>query len=1186
MDKNLNIKNICPVIGTKLNGKSSILNTLFNINYLDFSWLEIKIVIIIRYNPDITKPKFFKLNVKSDGNDNYSFYKNNDYEMNDEDEIRNKIKIINKELDKNEPKYEDIFYMLETCEVNFIDINFLKENDFADIPAYNEYLVYKKDMNPFIQILKILKNKINKGIFIFSVDNFMHIDNYMVIGKLNLVLNKPIENFLILLNKMDKSKNIEEDIKSLNQKLVEEFPNGEFNITRNTIIQCSSFQLENELKMEKEFSYLIYYHYINYIMDMDKYNNFIEYFKNFIRNYAKKDVINIDVEEFKKNIKSIENDEDIKKIKDIIKKIRNNHDIIKTKLLLDESDFTDENIKKCINNLDDLIENEFGKIDLFEQTNNTIIIVYYYFLYKRNKLKFFKSSETKNILEYFTKQNKDNKSKYTELESKLKDLDNKKKNNYCITKLNEFFNIYKNGGIYLNKIKEIENSLNQIRNNLKNNEYFFIPLIGVSGSGKSTILNDIIGYNLLPVGSGECTKKGILIAHWDYDIPIIRKAKLISENTGDKNDICYFEFNNNIIAEGVENVRKILYAINGNFTDKEEDFFYIINVKIQFLDYFRDNTIKEKICFVDLPGYGTKNKFETKDIYSKFIKSCKLFLMVTSDHFEEKENVDKINELFRKVSKYQGISFHSLIKKILFIINNNQNTDISETSLLNKKKSLIRNLNGITEYSYKDINITFFNAEFYHYYLDKKNLFSTIEYLFHNTNIKYLRDYELYQKGFKNSCERKFENYFIKYLKDNLRTVFNINVYKINNDIDKEINSSFDSYITKNNYSFREKDLVEIKKILSFFKSNIEQCNYINQSNFLNFRFYLNVSIIMCKNESDNDLRRIIENNLDNLDKIFNNNDYLENVMIPAYKEITNESKEKLEKFQKDIEYKIKDIIIEKYMNDVPKILLNSIYEINNYIKNFKNNIDEKLKKKKWKDVENEFENIFQTTIENQKAKIIEAIDKYSDQLKIRSDDAFKLIAIFKTNSEDNYKFDELKIYLANKLGAKNNYKEVINKIINEIIANSRKTTNIEKSSGLLDFFKTKFSDKAYLNKRIDFIKSYAAERLNYLGMNISNLMEQYLSEIMNKISVEKANIINILKEKKRKEEFENIEKEKNNKIEKEKYEIFKKEKDKKWDKIYQEYNKIKALINNTLEELFKYYSQDHNENEETPNPK
>ena len=154
MDKNLNIKNICPVIGTKLNGKSSILNTLFNINYLDFSWLEIKIVIIIRYNPDITKPKFFKLNVKSDGNDNYSFYKNNDYEMSGEDEIRNKIKIINKKLDKNEPKYEDIFYMLETCEVNFIDINFLKENDFADIPAYNEYLVYKKDMNPFYSNIK------------------------------------------------------------------------------------------------------------------------------------------------------------------------------------------------------------------------------------------------------------------------------------------------------------------------------------------------------------------------------------------------------------------------------------------------------------------------------------------------------------------------------------------------------------------------------------------------------------------------------------------------------------------------------------------------------------------------------------------------------------------------------------------------------------------------------------------------------------------------------------------------------------------------------------------------------------------------------------------------------------------------------------------------------------------------
>ena len=32
------------------------------------------------------------------------------------------------------------------------------------------------------------------------------------------------------------------------------------------------------------------------------------------------------------------------------------------------------------------------------------------------------------------------------------------------------------------------------------------------------------------------TKKGILIVHWDYDFPIIRKAKLICEKTENNKD--------------------------------------------------------------------------------------------------------------------------------------------------------------------------------------------------------------------------------------------------------------------------------------------------------------------------------------------------------------------------------------------------------------------------------------------------------------------------------------------------------------------------------------------------------------------------------------------------------------------------------------------------------------------------
>ena len=1207
----MKIKNICPVIGMISSGKSSILNALFNMDYLEATpEVTTKIVTIIRYNPSVTKPKFFKLILKKDENNNYTFYKKNDSEIIGKDNIRTKVKNLNNELKQKDPKYEDIFYMLEIGEVNFIEKEFLKTNDLADVPGVSEYMQedlkksqnncaapnpnmgadnstqsveelmnntkFLSEINYLTEIFKIMKNKMNNGIFIFSVDKFQLTENYKIVGKLKLVLNKPIENFLLLLNKMDKSENIEEDIKILNERFVEEFPNGGFNVTRNTIVQCSSFQLENELKMEKEFSKLIYYHYINYIMDTNNNNNFIEYFKNFIRNYIKKEVENIDPEEFKENIKSIENDEDIKKIKDIIERIKKNHDTTKKKLLLDEKDFTEENIQSCIDDLDNLIEDDDGKINLVDQTNNTIIILYYYYLYKNKKIKLFRSSETKTILEYFTIQNINRKFTYKEMESKLKEFDNNKdtvnkKINYVISKLKDLFEIYKNGEIYLNQIDNVKNSLKPIINNLKTSQFFYIPLIGVYNSGKSTILNDIIGYDLLPVKTGECTKKGILIAHWDYDIPIIRKAKFICENTGDKNDICYFELNNDVIAEGDVNVKKILNGVNGNFIDKEEDFFYIINVKIQFLDFFNDNTIKEKICFVDLPGYGTKNKFETKDIYSKFIKSCKLFLMVARDHFEDKENVEKINGLLEKTSKYQGISTQALVKKILFIINNSQNMDTSEQSLQKKKNSLIKNINGLTENVNKDINITFFNGVSYQYYLEKKYLFSNLTYLFNFVRQNHLKDYESFLKGFKQNCERKFENYFTRFLKDNLKTIYSINANKIDIEIDKKISDSIDLFIAKNKYSFKEKDIVEIKKIITYCKDNIEQCKYINDSNFLNFRFYLYARIMICKYESDNDLRKLIENKLDNLDKIFYNEENLEVGMVPVYKEITNDSKVKLEQFKINLDNKIKDFIIDKSTNDVPKILYDSIFKVNDVLKNLKNDIDGKLKqKKKWKEIQDEFENALQTTVQNQKTLIIDTLEKCSYQVKTHSNEAFKMINEFKTNPEDNYKFDELKIYISNKLGEKNDYKEAIDNIVNDIIANSRTSTNWKNSSGLFDFLKSKFSDKAYLNKTIEFMISDALDRLNSFRINIANLIEQYLSDILNKILTEKINIVNILTEKIRMKEIENMEIEKENQLEKEKYEKFKKEleeKNKKWKEICQEYNTNKILINNIFTE-------------------
>ena len=1199
MTTDLRIKNICPVIGMISSGKSSILNALFNMDYLEATpQITTKIVTIIRYNSTVTNPRFYKINVKNEGNDNFTFLKVNDSEVVGKENIRDRIKNLNKELQKQEvPKYEDIFYLLEVGQVNFIETEFLKNNDLADVPGVSENIKNKenqektnstedectltseekiknmnleKEINYLTQIFKILKNRMNNGIFILSVDKLQLAENYEIIAKLQKILDKPIENFLILLNKMDTSDNIQRDIEILNEKFVEEFPNGLFNLTRNTIVQCSSFQLENELKMDKDFSHFLYFLYINYIMAPRDCHNFIDFVKQFMKNDSKKDTQEMEKDEFIKCIKSIENDPNLTKIQDLIKKIHERHDTTKMPLLINEEDFKLENIQKSFNSLvvgEDDEGNEI--IDIYLQSESNLIL-YYYYLYKNQKIKFRKSSETETILNYFTIQNMNKKFNYKEVELQLQEIENSntinKKTDDLIEKINKFEETYKNGGLYLNQIEGFNNSITPIINNFKTSKYFYIPLLGVYNSGKSTILNDLIGYNLLPTKTGECTKKGILLINWDKDFPIIRKAKYIIEN-----DISYFQISNSIIAEGDKNVRKILNGVNGNFIEKEEDFFYVINVKIKFLDNFEDYNIKElkeKICFVDLPGYGTKNKFETKDIYSKFIKSCKLLLMITRDHFGDTNNVAKINSLLEKIKNYQGISTQALVKKILFVINY-KNLDTSEKSLHKNKSDLIKNIDALKENAINDIKLTFFNGLNYLYYLINKFLFSSPKNIFKEIKNNYDKDLENFKKGYSNqNPSNKFEIYFFNQLKNRLKSIYGKNIEQIEKVIDKEVGESVDKIISEKKYIFKENVLNDIKAIISYSKENIEQSKYINESNYVSFKDMLKHNILIGKVESHFDLRKLIEKELNNLDQIFTKKED-SNIKPPEYIGINNDYEQKILFFEKEMENIKLKIENEKLSErSVPKIFEKSINEINTVLEDLKNNIEKKLKSKNWKDIQKEFEETFDRIVKDGKKDIISSLINSSDKMKQIYEAAFEKINEFKKNPDSNYKFDELKIYISNQLEERNNYEEAIDNIVNDIISSSKEATFWKNRTGFFDFLKTKFNNKAYLNKTIDFIINKSKEKLDNFKKVISKIIDEYAKEILNKISIESISISNYLQEQKKiKDLEENLKKQQYTEKLKnfEKIKLENEEKNKKWNEICDEYCGIKSLINNLV---------------------
>ena len=71
MKSKVEIKNLCPMIAMISSGKTSILQTIFDIDFLEaVSGIGTKFINIIRYNPSVGKnPKFYHLILEKIGDD-------------------------------------------------------------------------------------------------------------------------------------------------------------------------------------------------------------------------------------------------------------------------------------------------------------------------------------------------------------------------------------------------------------------------------------------------------------------------------------------------------------------------------------------------------------------------------------------------------------------------------------------------------------------------------------------------------------------------------------------------------------------------------------------------------------------------------------------------------------------------------------------------------------------------------------------------------------------------------------------------------------------------------------------------------------------------------------------------------------------------------------------------------------
>ena len=1289
MENKVDIKNLCPMIAMISAGKTSLLNIIYNVDFLEInSGIGTKFVNIIRYNKNVgKKPIFYHLILKNIGNGNYEFYKDPKTVIVGKENIKKAIADINQKLREEEHcKYEELFYMIEIGETNLIkDEEYLKNYDLVDIPGVSEfrrpeknnlnedkiekpenheesfledmllkdedaaiaafvegepivpnmeqgkesktdseheskiesnketkkednYLIKRSlsvekkmlnynpenEQNYLTEIFKIIKNKMNNGIIVFSLDNYQLQENYDIIGKLKVIIKKPIENFLVILNKIDKSENREKDIRTLKEKIIENFPNGDFNFTKNIIVPCSAIQLENEIKMENNFFNLIYFHFINYLMKNKKENSstqtttpfsFIEYsLPRIIRGKVSKKT-------FLEKIKKIVDDKDfekcIKDIKDTIEKISNNHkdELINIGVRTDE--FEKEDIQKIIDDLNENNEEENqeedeneGDFNIQQQEANALFLFYYSeFKYSKKKVIPPKGQSTKEMINYFTMKNMNinREEEIKKIEKQILEKDNKDKSfNDKIDEISEkmkvFYKEFEDSNIKQEKLPMLRQNINSSIGILKASKLIYIPILGVSNAGKSTIFNGLIGDRLLPTQQNECTKKGILIKYSNIDVPVIRKVNFVPDKLG-KEEIYYFKAADKIMGKGIEQIRDILEGANGKFVEDEEDFFYEIDIRIQYIheNKYMDNNLKEKICFIDLPGFGTGsgNKFETQGTYEHLMKSSSMFLFVVKNlTIKENNNQEMLNRVYKKMVSFRGITSQSFVSKCLFIINCDQKQEISPKTIMQAKKDIIEMVNSLNKCSPDDINVSFFNAKIFENYVFKSKYYLNPEMIFRY----HLSEFEKSESNFLNGVidivvGKNFNKFLIGKLKQNVDQDFkNPKFDEKKVKIDEDIKKIVMLFVQYNSLSFNQKELDLIIKCISFGKEFIKYSDLLNISNSNVFKNDLRNFIEICKKTMEKEINLDLKKCFNILDDLFEI-DPLQKVGNlrdpPKIEIIPPKVEEDLITFDKQIQELLVKINNDFIENNVMTVLNNCEEDITKSLKEQKENIEASLEKQNSKKIKENFEQTFKDKTKNLKEQLYDVIENASKNVQEHYTKCYELINKFYANSilPEELLF---KNFLSTKLGRENDIELTIEEMVNDILASSRDVTRWKNRKSFWEGLKTKLNNKYYLNKIIDCMIDKSTSKIKEFIANTSKYVEEFKTNINNEINTKTLTVRNILNEMKKKEEMDIKDKEEKNEKEQKLWEEEKRlyeEKVRKWEETCNKYKELRYEI-------------------------
>lgn len=753
-----------PVIGIISSGKSTFLNNFLNLNNI----LQIgelvttRFIAIIRHDKNADIPELYHVEIER-RNNIFNFKEKGECFIKSKNEldIAKEIQKLNEDIEINNKQNSDKY--LYDIEKYFLIIRTkiplfegeLEEYgnliDFLDIPGLDE--VKNSANTNFDDFVKIIFPNILFPIFIIDYLKLDNDDSLNIIKKYFLLYTSNIrdlnyqnkenisyEKGFYLLNKIDLLNDKDNDLKNIFAKFKEKYDNLLLDNGKiiNTQVQENKnfFAISaNKLNLDKSGTFID-----DILIDIESQAKISSKnsFKSFLKEYLESKY-HIDLKKAKEEKEDDSLKEKLNIINEKLKKICSS--LNNPKLTLKELTFLNKFNDIKVDKEKD-IKNENMIFKILENTKK-ILDDYLNFNFEEllQKIDLNMLEEKKNLIKHYNNNNRN-----------IKDFNNK----VC--------------SLFPKKIEDKYDSIKELIQSIKNFNTFYdnnnirIIFIGMISSGKTSLLNTIIGHNykILQTTISECTK---CIYRIKYSKQInFCESKIVTNEYGH-----YFQDIKGTEICDLVKIKNKIKVLN----DESKFKVYTLYIPIEGLEDFE---FKEKIELIDLPGIK-KEIAEIKIDLKELIEMCDGFIFNFNSLNIADENTQYIfTEIINDIKNKNNETFN--FENCLFNLNF---IDQIEDNLINEKveefkKNIVATINSkiytgdfLEKLTLKskilssnNINVSFLSNLYYNQYQENVDTIVSLKFI---TNDK-LED--IYENILEEYDEEEIEKLISKTETDNL----------------------------------------------------------------------------------------------------------------------------------------------------------------------------------------------------------------------------------------------------------------------------------------------------------------------------------------------------------------------------------------------------------------------------------